>query len=115
MMRIFAGLLAGLLLVAGSAAAHSKKQSTWPEDGATVTGAPEKISMDFDKPILITMFRVIGPGGEEVDVERQDGMQPVHKFEATPEAMAPGAYEIIWRGLSSDGHPVEGEFAFTVN
>jgi len=32
----------------------------------------------------------------------------------TLERLAPGAYKVIWRVLSADGHVTRGEFAFEV-
>ncbi|MEL6211890.1 MAG: copper resistance protein CopC [Pseudomonadota bacterium] len=35
-------------------------------------------------------------------------------FVATPAALSTGEYTVEWRGLSGDGHPMQGSFSFTV-
>ena len=101
--------------VAGIAAtgawAHSKSK-TEPEDGATVETLSEVV-MRFDRPMRVTLVRLTR-GGEPVEVERNVGMVPVTEFVATPASGEPGAYTVEWRGLSADGHPMNGTFSFTV-
>ena len=99
--------------LATSALAHSKSEVTVPADGATVK-AVEAIEMRFDKPMRVTAVKLLGDGGD-VAIERETGMEPVTEFRAVPAgALAPGAYAVEWRGLSDDGHPMQGSFGFTV-
>ena len=102
-----------LCLVAGTAVAHSKKETSHPKDGASLAQAPETIAMSFDTPIMITMFRITQPDGEELPFEG-GVMTPVTEYEVVPSAMTSGDYSVEWRGLSEDGHPVEGTFSFSV-
>ncbi|SEN31806.1 copper resistance CopC family protein [Palleronia pelagia] len=95
------------------ASAHSKSSTFTPEDGATVTDVPE-ITMQFDDPM-----RVISVGltrdGEDAALERETGTDPVTEFVARPAGdLAPGAYTVEWRGMSADGHPMQGSFSFTL-
>jgi methionine-rich copper-binding protein CopC len=100
-------------LAAGSAAAHSVTLETVPADGATVAAAPE-LSLGFDSPMVIVAF-TLERDGEEVAVERLTGMEPATGFRAVPAGdLAPGAYRVEWRGLSDDGHAMQGGFTFTV-
>ncbi|SDX62514.1 hypothetical protein SAMN05444358_10815 [Ruegeria halocynthiae] len=95
------------------AAAHSKSEATTPADGATVTNAPE-ISMRFDDPMRIISITLTSPDGD-VEIERETGMDPATEFRAMPlEELAPGSYRFDWRGMASDGHPMQGSFSFTV-
>ena len=42
-------------------------------------------------------------------------MDAVTEFRALPPSDLPdGAYTVDWRGLSSDGHPMQGTFSFTI-
>ena len=92
---------------------HSKKEGTTPTDGTTVQ-AVEAIEMRFDKPMRIITVTVTAGDGD-VPVERETGMEPVTEFRAAPVGtLAPGAYEVEWRGMSGDGHPMQGSFGFTV-
>ena len=93
--------------------AHSKSETTTPPDGATVESV-EALEMRFDGPMRIIKVTLTSDG-EEVEVERETGMEPVTKFRAVPAGeLAPGAYEVEWRGMSADGHPMQGQFGFTV-
>ena len=97
----------------GAALAHSKSEVTVPTDGATVASV-ETIEMRFDAPMRVTAI-TLRRGGEEVGIERETGMEPVTEFRAEPAAdLPPGAYEVEWRGLSGDGHVMQGSFGFTV-
>lgn len=103
-----------LALLPEGADAHSKQETTAPADGAVLEVAPEVISLTFDMPMRITLVRLSNETGQEFDVSRSDGMEPVTEFEATPAALSPGAYTVEWRGLSEDGHPMEGRFSFRI-
>lgn len=93
--------------------AHAKAEQTTPENEATVKTV-EVIEIRFDDPIRVTAISMIGPDGE-VDVERETGMDAVTEFRALPTAELPvGTYKIDWRGLSADGHPIEGSFGFAI-
>lgn len=109
-------LLAGVVLCAmsGPAFAHSTKEATVPADGAVVV-AVETLEMTFDAPMRITAISLSGSSGD-VPLTRDTGMDPVTTFRATPDAALPdGAYAVEWRGLSADGHPMQGVYRFTVD
>ncbi|WP_370399769.1 copper resistance CopC family protein [Sulfitobacter sp. JB4-11] len=109
--RVFAIL--SLIATATSAWAHSKAEETTPANEATVASV-EVIEMRFDDPMRVTAITLTGPDGE-VDIERETGMDAVTEFRALPPADLPdGAYTVDWRGLSSDGHPMQGNFGFSV-
>ena len=104
------------LLVLGSYAAafaHSESEETTPANDSRVT-AVDQIEIRFDDPMRVTAVALVGPNGD-TPLERQTGLDPATEFVATPEdALQPGNYEVEWRGLSSDGHPMEGSFSFEV-
>lgn len=104
----------GAALAHDAAEAHSKQTSSMPADGAVLDAAPEMIGMTFDRPIRITFIRLTDEAGAEVPLDRDDAMAAVLEFAAAPEALAPGRYVVEWRGLSEDGHPMEGAFSFEV-
>lgn len=99
--------------LATAATAHSGVENTNPARDATVQTV-EVIEMHFDEPMRVTSITLTGQGGE-VTIERETGMDAVTEFRALPPADLPaGAYTVDWRGLSSDGHPMQGTFGFTV-
>ena len=111
--RAFAAAALATLLSVAPALAHSKSETTTPADGASVE-AVEALEMRFDAPMRIIKVTLTA-GDEEIEIERETGMQPVTEFRAAPMGdLAPGTYEVEWRGMSADGHPMQGAFGFTV-
>ena len=101
------------LALGGAATAHSRSETTVPADGATVK-AVGTIEMRFDAPMRVTAVKLLR-SGDEVAIDRETGMVAVKAFRAVPAAdLAPGEYEVEWRGLSDDGHVMQGSFGFTV-
>ncbi|MCB1509024.1 MAG: copper resistance protein CopC [Hyphomicrobiaceae bacterium] len=103
--------LAGAIL---PAAAHSQRRMTVPEDGAVLSASPEEIVLTFDAQTQVTYIALKNAQGEVVSLETADRMRPLVRFTAEPGAMGAGAYEVEWRGLSADGHPLQGRFGFSV-
>ncbi len=101
------------LAVTASAFAHSKQETTVPEDGGRVLQL-EEVVMRFDKPMRVTRVVLSGPEGD-VSLSSEMGTDAVTEYVATPEGDVPqGDYEVEWRGLSVDGHPMQGRYSFTV-
>ena len=112
-MRVATMAIAVILAVTGIARAHSDAMTTTPADGASVRTL-EAIEIRFDDPMRVTRVVLIGPQGE-VKLERDSGLEPVTLLRALPVVdLSPGDFSVEWRGLSSDGHPMQGGFGFTV-
>lgn len=108
-------LLVLTMLATGVAFAHSKQETTFPEDGTVLLAPPDVVSMKFDAPMRITVIHLTSETtGAAFELERTDGMQPVTDFRATPPALPNGQYAVEWRGLSPDGHPMKCRFSFEV-
>lgn len=108
------GVLAVLLALASPLWAHAQQEGTYPEDGASVEGAPEQIAVWFDHGMRITFFEVRGPRGV-IELSERPGRHVVDRFEARPvTTLEPGEYTVKWRGLAEDGHSMFDEFYFTV-
>lgn len=102
-----------LIAAAVPAIAHEKTASTTPEAGATVTEVP-MLHIVFGGPMRIT-FAELTRDSASVDITRTAGTDVVEALHATPdEVLVPGNYRLDWRGLAEDGHPMQGELAFTV-
>jgi methionine-rich copper-binding protein CopC len=113
---LLAAAATGALLAHPQAAlAHDTLLSTDPEDGSTVDSSPEKITLEYSANILDVspVVRITDADGtvvQEGDPEI-DGPDAIAKVE---KPLDPGTYTIQWRVVSSDGHPIEGDFSFTV-
>ena len=112
---VLAVCAAGLTATAAVPAwAHSRLQHTDPADGATVTAQRAEVTLTFNERVHgnFTTVVVTGPGGisysdGHVQVIDDDVHQTVYPLRS-------GAYTVAWRAISADGHPVEGQFHFTV-
>ena len=107
-------IAAVMLVVAGAAFAHSKREVTVPHDGAVLVAPPDVVSIAFDAPMRITVIRLKSEAGDTFELERSDDMRPVTDFRAIPPALPNGRYTVEWRGLSADGHAMKGRFSFEV-
>jgi methionine-rich copper-binding protein CopC len=103
-----------LALGTGSAGAHTKKEATQPADGAVLAASPEVIGMTFNTPMRVTLLSLTDQDGTKHTLTRTDNMQPGSQFIAEPPALPAGEYKIDWRGLSADGHPMQGAFSFEI-
>ncbi|NUU33418.1 copper resistance CopC family protein [Arthrobacter sp. C9C5] len=108
---------AALLMVPAAAAqAHDVLETTDPANGSTVRTVPAKIGLTFDHtPIALgSVVRVEDATG----VDQADGPVTIvdnHVSQAVKADAPDGKYKVIWRVVSSDGHPIEGTFTFTAD
>jgi len=99
--------------VAQPASGHDRLLSSDPADGATVDEAPAELTLVFSADVLAA--------GAQVAVTTSDGTVPAEvavdgdeAVAALPDELPGGDWDVSWRVVSSDGHPIEGELAFTV-
>lgn len=103
-----------LMVPAAAAQAHDVLEATDPANGSTVATVPAKIGLTFDHtPIAInSIVRVEDATG----TDQADGPVSIvdnHVSQAVKPDAPEGTYTVVWRVVSSDGHPIEGKFTFT--
>ena len=104
-----------MLIVAGPAAAHSRLESSDPADGASLAAGPSKVTLTFNEQMQqgFATLTVIGPG----ETAWQDGETQV-SGDSVSIAVKPlgpaGKYQIGYRVVSDDGHPISGSVSFTL-
>lgn len=109
------GLLAFWALPAQAAWAHADLLLSSPEDGAVLTAVPEEAVLSFSEDLLPETV-VVSVADETGFVVRVlslevDGADVLITW---PPGLSGSAYDINYRVVSQDGHPVEGTVAFTV-
>ncbi|WP_345470530.1 copper resistance protein CopC [Glutamicibacter ectropisis] len=118
--RLSAVILLAILALFTSitaASAHDELVSSTPKDGATLKEAPEKLTLEFSGE-LQTMTGVestkvvLKQDGKEIETTAATKgkvvtVTPAKELEA-------GEYDLAFRVVSSDGHPVENKLAFTI-
>lgn len=105
--------LSGLVAMASGAAAHDELVSTSPADGAS-GGAPSQVVLRFVDTVLPigSRVRVVGPAGDAADAAPAVTQSTV--TQRLRPGLPPGPYQVEWRAVARDGHPVTGSFTFTV-
>lgn len=112
------GLLTGLAIVAvaSPAFAHDELIGTDPAEGAVVETLPGSLTLTFSG-VLLT-----GDGATEIAVTDStgtdltsappvvDGVRVTQQLSGAPE----GTVQVAWRVVSSDGHPISGQYSFSV-
>lgn len=116
MRAVFVVVIAAVSLIftASVAAAHSRLASSNPADGATVTQQLSEVTLTFNEAVDGRFSTVVvdGPGEESFSagalrVIDNTVHQPVRPLRS-------GDYRVAWRVVSADGHPITGQFAFSV-
>ncbi|WP_144796771.1 copper resistance CopC family protein [Microbacterium paludicola] len=117
---IAAVLLAAFVLLfawPSSAAAHDALVESSPAADATVDTLPAELTLTFSAALIggegATEVVVTDPEGEAVaeGPAQVDGALVTQPLATDAPA---GEYHVLWKVVSSDGHPTSGEFSFTV-
>ncbi len=111
--------LIALLGLASPASAHAELLETTPSNGKVLSKAPQSITLRFNAPVETrgATVRVIDMAGAAVA-----GMgAPTHvagtKDTLTvtvPKGIGAGTQAVVYRVVSADGHPIQGQFSFSV-
>lgn len=112
------GLAGGALCAAmltAPAAAHDVLEGAEPAAGATVSEAPEQITLTYSDEVQKVGNRVsVADASGSVVAEGEPTATGREVTFDLPADLAPGTYTTTWRVVSSDGHPISGETGFTV-
>lgn len=96
------------------ASAHDQLIGSNPENGATLDKQPEWIELEFSGAIQNIGNEIqVNTDGKNVSAGEitVDG----HKvMSALPDDLEPGDYQVVWRVVSQDGHPISGTVDFTI-
>ncbi len=120
--NIFRATSAFVLTLASAAAfAHPKLMSSNPAEGAEIA-APQKIEMQFSENLVkqfsgatLTMTAMPGMEGSMKTPATVSGATDPKTMVITPtQPLTTGTYRVDWRAVSSDTHPITGNFSFKV-
>ncbi|MFE7507848.1 copper resistance protein CopC [Promicromonospora sp. NPDC057488] len=104
-----------LLATAAPASAHDKLVSSDPASDQTLREAPATVSLTYSADVLDMGAAVVVTDGDGTDwvsdAPAIDGATVTAVLDAD---MPDGGYEIRWRVVSSDGHPITGIVPFAV-
>ena len=103
------------LMSASPALAHDQLIGSNPKNGAKLDKQPEWLELEFSGNIqdIGTEIQVMHEGKDvsagEITIEGRKVTS------ALPDDLGPGDYKVVWRVVSSDGHPISGTLEFTIN
>lgn len=110
-------IAASLFLTAAPASAHDELTGSDPATDAVLDAAPTRLVLTFSGELLAddgaTEVQVTDASGASLtagdpEVDANVVTQPLS-------GQGAGAIRVLWKVVSSDGHPISGEYAFTVN
>ncbi|PVZ61252.1 copper resistance protein CopC [Arthrobacter sp. H-02-3] len=120
--RIRLAAIAAILIPAATAAspalAHDSLSSTSPARDAVITHAPETVSLTLSEPpadsknLNLSTIIVTDGAGKTVSDGKVTVYGPTLSTNLTEGS--PGTYKVLWRAVSSDGHPIEGNYTLTI-
>lgn len=98
--------------------AHTGLRGSTPAAGAELDGVPGELRLTFSEPISLALTRIEleGPGGEAVSLlaPTQPADSPQVVVVAIAGILEAGEYRVAWQTAGRDGHPVRGQFGFTI-
>jgi copper transport protein len=111
-------LLAGLSLFPAALAAHQRLLGTSPARDSMVAVVPSELRLVFHEPaqVMFTTIRLTGPDGHPVTLGNVRTSTDSANVLIVPITghLGPGEYRVHWATASRDGHPVQGDFRFTI-
>lgn len=107
-----------VLLFPLSANAHDQLVDQFPGESETIPAGVHQLRLTFSDELLMleggagNEIVITAPGGEVfyagcLPVSGRDGLLPIDLDQ-------PGDYQVAWRVVSSDGHPISDSFQFSV-
>lgn len=107
--------LSAVLGTAGRAAAHDQLVASTPGDGDALTSTPERFELRFSAELLDVGAVVLLVNQDEEHLATTAPQLAGETVSLASEQELPdGAYQLRWRVVSSDGHPISGVVPFTV-
>lgn len=120
MLASLVGLLAAVLMPLGvptllpAASAHDTLISSSPAAGESFEQAPEMLELTYNDEVLnlTPVVRLTTSAGEEIFTATPTVSGNTASIDLPP--LPADDYQVLWRVVSSDGHPIEGTVDFTV-
>jgi len=113
----FTSIALALAFIPGIASAHAILDSSSPAPSALLATSPQEIRLEFDEQVEATLgdIRLYDSQQHEVTIEKTvRSSSNTSIVTAGVPKLAPGVYVVVWRVVSSDGHPVTGAFPFEI-
>ena len=99
------------------ASVHIRLESSAPAAGSVLTTAPERIELRFSARVEVALSSVVlvSPTGDSVPLSVAAEGADDRILVGSVDDLVDGEYVVRWKTVSADGHPVSGEFGFTLS
>ena len=103
-------------LIVGSAIAHAHTtlERTVPASESVLATSPGVIELRFEHSAQLTSV-IVHALGQSPRKLRFEPLGSALDFHVLQPGLSPGRNEIEWKGLSADGHVIEGKLVFVVD
>ncbi|WP_256242230.1 copper resistance CopC family protein [Bacillus sp. V3B] len=103
------------LLFVNNALAHTGLESSFPQEGDIINKELQQITLTFESKIeQSSTFELQNSIGETVPVENIS-LSENQMVGNLSNPLGNGEYQINWKIIGADGHPIQGEFSFSVD
>lgn len=97
---------------------HLRLEKSSPAKGEVLTASPRSIRLWFSLPpeVAVTVVRMADAGGKAISLgspSRGPGAKDPVEVDVK-QLLSAGTYTVSWKTASRDGHPISGDFAFSV-
>jgi copper transport protein len=107
-----------LFLFPSISSAHAYILKSTPFENEVIGKAPDKVTIQFDEPIqkVFNSIQVFDSHGNRVDKKNGhiNSKQPAILEAGLEKSLPNGTYQIEWKVISGDGHPVQGVIPFQI-
>jgi len=108
-------ILTSVVSASTPASAHDELLSSSPAPGERLPSAPDEIALTFSADVLDVGAEVVVADADGADwVAGDPAIASGTVMVPLREGMPVAGYEVRWRVVSSDGHPISGVIPFTV-
>ncbi|WP_337031569.1 copper resistance CopC family protein [Paenibacillus illinoisensis] len=106
-----------VMIFPSNLSAHTKLEKSSPQEGEVITTQLHEITLQFNTDIeILSTFTLIDENDREVSLEETQIKDRSMVRELNDSlVLANGEYTIRWKIVGKDGHPIEGEYRFSVN
>ena len=113
----------GLVTLIGVAAGattvllHATLLRSTPAANARLTAPPKTVRLVFSEQVVpdLSQISLVGADGNSISLKVANDPHDVHVLVGNVDTpLAGGSYKVVWRVLSADGHPVGGNYAFSL-
>lgn len=118
--RVLGGVAVGLIMLvlfpSAPVSAHSSLESTTPGANSVLEVGPPSIVLDFNAEVEtgLTDIALFDANRDEIDLGSPEQGEDNTVVSVSVPELTDGLYAVIWRTTSTDGHVVDGAFAFQV-